>query len=273
MKIRWIVLLLLGLAVTATAGEPKGKAVKPAAKVVFDMKPFDLGVESLPRGYEGHDPRMLIAAAKKAPFKDEYETTEQFLPRVARWRASPMFGSVTPDDYVAIRVMGVSLDKKYDADSRKLMIDLSSDMREGLGEAYIPIDSRRKNLGVGSGKTMMGVAFKWERWISAEIGTRLRGLAQSRFDFVVEPEFAQSPWWDLFFIGRLEAPFYFSYETKHDPRIDEPYQYVASYSGWAMNPEQVWIVDFLTGKVMGKAAFCPGQFIVTTCKIEPKVAN
>ena len=272
-SIRWGLLCLACLMAPAFSAEPKAKTTKLAAKAVYDTKPFDITADVLPRNYEGHDPRMLMAVSKSAPFKDEFETTEAFLPRVARWRASPLFGTVTPDDFIAIRVLGVSLDKRYDADSRKLMIDLSEDMREGNGEAFVPFGSRRKDLGVGSGKTMMGVAFKWKRWITAEAGTRLNGLSRARFDFLVDPEFAQSPWWDLYFIGRIEAPFYFSYATSHSPRIDEAYEYAASYSGFAMNTEQVWIVDRLTGKVMGKAALCPGQFIVTTCKIDPAAAS
>jgi hypothetical protein len=114
-------------------------------------RPFDVSLERLPAGFNGHDPEVLyklLTARGVSAAKDEFETIIQYQSRIQSEAARPLFGEVTTDSVFAFPAGRV--ESLYDADHQTLNVTVKFRKAwEGYGVKTPRMSLAVKNASMG----------------------------------------------------------------------------------------------------------------------------
>jgi hypothetical protein len=150
-----LILLTCVCNAAALAQRPmRKKSAPPAQRTVsrYLDRPFDISLETLPAGFNGHDPEVLykiLATRNTTATKGEFETTAQYQSRVGVEAARPLYGEVATDSALAFVVGRV--ESLYDADHQTLKVTVKFRKAwEGYGVQTPRMSLAVKNASMGN---------------------------------------------------------------------------------------------------------------------------
>ena len=259
--------VMLALTLATAIFSPYAKAANPAANSTaqatkYSTQPFDLQGDVLSGGAEnGHNAAAIFAALRKAPIKDQYETSVAFEERFAAWKAKPLVGNVTAESTVAVSTLWTPyFSKLYDADSAEMTFLFDSDYDDADGYPFVPFRTERKKLSPGHGQTAMGVKFSWTREYELSMGTRLGGLSGKSMTFSIQPEEARTVVPVLLFVGKIDPITTYEAKAHHAPTLSERWENAYWTAGWTLDVDQVWVIDGVRRSVLAKLCKGPHRF-------------
>lgn len=259
--------VMLALTLATAIFSPYAMAAKPAAsskaqRTKYSTQPFDLQGDALSGGAEnGHNAAAIFAALRKAPIKDQYETSVAFEERFAAWKAKPLVGNVTAESTVAVSTLWTPyFSKLYDADSAEMTFLFDSDYDDADGYPFVPFRTERKKLSPGHGQTAMGVKFSWTREYELSMGTRLGGLSGKSMTFSIQPEEARTVVPVLLFVGKIDPITTYEAKAHHAPTLSERWENAYWTAGWTLDVDQVWVIDGVRRSVLAKLCKGPHRF-------------
>lgn len=223
----------------------------------FDTQPFRGDLDSVPKGYRGHDAHALAAALLRRPVKNDYETTPQYKERVDAWASRPLYGNVRNDDLIALSGYFFSFDTEYNADTQTMEFSFNAERQvsaEDYSKPYIIIDRDTKALTSVLGQTAMGVKFKYERKAYIEFGAKLLSVSHAqKYVFEVPPIVAKGNiLWKALYIGTLADPYIFSEESYHAPTLSERYEQLVKSRGIVLDLEEILVYETSSGKILAR---------------------
>lgn len=267
MQISWHLVRLVAVCVTITTLTQQAEAAKPAVNGKVDVtkystEPFDTQRNTLSAiDLNGHNAAAVMAALRRAPVKDQYETSAAFEERLAVWKTKPLYGNVTADSTITISTLWTPyFSKFYDADSAQMNFLFDSDYDDADGYPFIPFKSIHKKMTPGHGQTGMGVKFSWTREYQLALGTRLGGASGKSMALTIQPDEARKVVPVLLFVGKIDSFDTFEAKTNHEPTLSERWESAYWTAGWTLGVEQVWVVDGVRRTILAKLCKGPHRF-------------
>ncbi len=228
--------------------------------------------------FNGHD---IIAITKKvveAPAlkpRSEFESSEEYERRTARFRTQALIGSITPEGHFAFVVEpGVLLgsDLKYDADAQVLAtILVGSREKFYLEKGYPEMDTikirslmldRRKYIGTNAFGVKVevtaiysedyGLAFEPASWVFADSGGRFGKEFSKLIAMSTDEAQRFKPNARILVVCKLAEPWYHESASRQKATIDSPYETITALRFLQVHPEQIWVINWATGEVMNK---------------------
>lgn len=281
----WIgIFLITGLATLNAQSKPKqGRTLDSrtskkteATRLAYMTTPFDPTQAKLGKDFAGHNIVDVFTSIKASPSleeKSEFESTAAFESRRAAFSAQLLFGSVTPNDYLAFvpDERFSSPEFTYDADSQQMTVSLEGRREEFIMEKGNPtldvlqiesvVMERRDYMGSNAfGATVKvhevffqdyGVAFRPDNWLfrSSEGYTR-------KFEYSIPmlPDEARA--WKaegkLLLVCKLESPWMHHSAHGHDPTIDDPNETLVDENDIQVVPTALWVFNGRSGDVVRK---------------------
>jgi hypothetical protein len=225
--------------------------------------PFDRAADVLPANYQGHSVLEVMKALNAVPKKREFERTEEFDARLAKWADTPFRGSLTPGSLFAFEVppkLSLATQKiDYDADAEILTVNVHLKNRF-LGTEpirWLETFGDFKTLGARSAVTRMGVRFRVEMFEYTSVGLAFPEMLNSIAVAIPMPRRdAQSikPNVTVFAVATVREPFKVYERDDLTASLDDPRQAKRTYLGLYIDLQSVWVVDRRTGQVLGKSA-------------------
>lgn len=225
--------------------------------------PFEAG-SGLPKTFQGHDYRMILAALKKSPppVKSEFETEEAFSRRYDKWVAKPLFGTVKPTDQFAI-VMDTLFPAQdrpipsstgvvaYDAEAEIMAIRTGFQCEYSAG---LRIDTVAKGRDTYVGQNAFGVKKLVARERRETICVRPVSSVDFNATFKVSPESAMrlKSSGKMLIVGTLADPLLSADYAASEATISNPRETLATIRNLHMNIRALWFYDGVTKRVFHK---------------------
>ncbi len=254
----------LSFLTTAEAGKKdiSKQSKKTKSSISYSTIPFDITAEKLSKGYQGHSLLDIYQKLTIPHPKGEFETTEEYEARVARWKLSPILGQITPSDTLAFEILDVlapdALSLKYDADSEELTAKIkfeTHDFNDGKTR-WLETYYRSKNLGSHMGVTRMGVKFKVTSHVGTSIGI---GVKEQIEPISISRKFSRDEALKLKLLTRvyaivsLDEPYKVDDSTSSSASLDNPNEWYTKYLGLYVNLKAIILVNIETGEIIAKA--------------------
>lgn len=234
-------------------------AKKPNNSPRFLNKNYTYGpVGSLPIGFRGVDYLGLITSFKRPPVKGEYESSAAYAEKIAAWADKAQIGEVLISAPIAVelpQLPGGSITSKYDADENKLTyrIDTHDVWGDGSVVRRINYFVNAKNLGKRKAVTRMGVPFMVSGFDVSTVGVFLnKKIGDFSLEVDAKPEEAKRLRKDgvMFVIGRVVAPYIYSYKSNNTASLDSPVETREHEFGLVFEASEIVFVDGASGKVV-----------------------
>lgn len=249
------------LAATSTLVYAANKTKKAQSANAYSAEPLDREVSQLPPNYRGHDVVVLHQKINVPAAKGEYEKTEEYEARVARWGKAPILGSITPSDTFAFEVSQtlapINISMTYDADKEQLAstIKFKSEHFASGNARWLDIAFSSKELGSHIGITGMGVKFRVTSHSASRIGLVIAEPIENVSMTTSIPRDDASkikPQLVVFAIAALAPPYKFTEQTAVTASLSSPSEWLIRYSGLNVDLKAFWLVNRLTGEIVAK---------------------
>lgn len=269
-KMKFTLLVFLFLAVSASthatdasqARKSSGESANAKKEIhSFATVPFDPTSQKLPPNYRGHSIFDILKKLSPPRAKGEFEKSEEFDARVARWKETAFLGKITPTDLLAFEVSELlapdTLSIKYDADSEKLAATISfKSLYFGSGRAkWLATFYESKNLGSHTGVTRMGVKFRVTRHLGSSVGL---GIQRDTYPVKINKSMSRDeavrvkPLISAYAIANLEEPYKINDSESTTASLDSPSEWLTTYLGLWVNLKAIWLVNRRSGEVIAK---------------------
>ena len=241
------------------ASMPRAAQSQTAAK--YDLAPFDDSAKQLKPSYRGHDLFEVMKKIKLPPTKGEFEKTEEFEARLAKWQSSTIVGTVTYADLLAFElVQGLSPDSlkvEYDADAEefKVKVNFENHTFSSNRERWLETFYTSKNLGSRNAVTRMGIKFR----VTSHTGTSV-GIAIPQSVEAIEIKvkgsrdqaIAMKSAIRAFAVVKLFEPYKILENTSSTASLDSPDEWYNAYLGVSATLESLIIVDIRSGEILSR---------------------
>lgn len=266
MKLPFLVLLFVtffSYAHAVTAGEKTSykQLQKAASKSIYSTTPFDITVERLPKNYKGHNVLDIFQKLIPPQPKGEFEKTEEYETRIARWKESTILGKITAKDNLAFEFSEFlaphTLSVGYDADRELLTANIYFQRNFDSAHAqWLETFYRSKNLGSHTGITRMGVKFRVTSHIGTSVGIKVKDPI--KYISITKPysrEEARSVKDSIraYVIATLEEPYKVDESNSTTASLDDPDEWLKEYFGLYVSLKAIWFVNAKTGEVIAKS--------------------
>lgn len=269
------------LAACLLSSLPDRAAAQAKHSTRYATVPAPTEIENVGPFWGGHDIASLVAHAARAPERGEFESSELFAARHARWLASYAYGKVRLGDRIAVSGLLFGRNTidfwphyRYDPDNEVFRIC--------TGERQYEYARDVKALGTYVGSNAFGVKRKITRRRISSIlvtfsGTKMSDpcfvpVGMSRIDAARNTKLAG---WAL--IGRLQEP-YLSVESEStSPTITHPYEDDTTSFVLVLEVEEAIAFDIKTGRVFYRRKWdeplTPVEEAMVRCAAEPDRAE
>lgn len=261
--------ILIGLLLVTTAHAqtaPKSILERPAASPSKAQKsdqiqPFDSSVQRLPRHYSGHNLLEVMQRVRPLAMKSEFEKTEEFEARSARWMKTPYLGTLTPGSLLAFAIIpglspnGLKID--YNADQEIFTAKVSFEDRTFSSGSFNWLETfySSKDLGTRNAVTRMGVKFQVTTYVGSSVGVAIpQTLGPVSVTIPVSRVEALSLKNQIRAIAvvKLFEPYRISENTAKSASLDEPTEWHNSYVGVSATLDSVLFVNWQTGEILAR---------------------
>lgn len=223
---------------------------KLAGSIVLAVRPFDMSVNSLPKGYEPTNFQNIfeyleLMAPKE---KGKFETSDEFSTRQAIFDQSSLNGHASISDYYAF---GIRRNVSYNPDSEEVTVELkalySLDYSEKKGRPYV-------------GQTAMGIKFTVTPKLIRENFFLTEGNARvshREYKFKWEINEARNNLQEVrvLLVGRLCSPYSSVFQSHDVASLDYPFNVTSITKHINLEPKQLVFYDRRTGKVIHREVF------------------
>lgn len=229
-------------------------------KMGHDQDPLDVGLSQLPKGYEGNDWGALLKAGAGIPVKQITEKTEDHKKRVAEYRAKTVYGRVSLDDLVAVRIGVPSTYPKtgatYNADTEEFSYFITREYavndRCHVAIKWINNKQIKSYTGQNSFGVKKNIKVIKRVFFSVNTGCEILDKPEKNYSFKLPPKDVRSALGGyVLLIGHLADQPSVVYEQTTSPTMTSPAEIYSTEYGLVMQPEFIWYVDS-TGKVLDK---------------------
>lgn len=265
--------IVLLFSVDNIAAQTKSKPPAPASNYI--MTPFDADIEKLPPNFLGHNGKQIYESLQSRKFtatKDEFETTEQFNRRVQSASQLPLFGKVSTQSLLALKLE--RFDSKYDADQSILQARLFTTLA-CMSETITPLlNCFTQNWEVSSSEylaqNIFGVKFKVKKVVSESIELNIVNYEKLQlkeieissekavtFDIPMDMSKARNVKENLkaLIIGELTYPYISSSGRSTEGTITSPTDVITTQQILRLKVLQLWLYDFKTGEILKKIKY------------------
>lgn len=231
----------------------------------YEREPFGLTQQKLRKQFKGYDAETLYRALYTPP-KNEYETSAAYQARLNAVLAKHLYGSIQGNSAVAFILrqtdtFGESdvISWSYDADTKKIQVQIDSPEKASISCEDCPpvLITKTQMIDSGSyvGQTAFGVRSNIKKHYIKAYGVAVDSWP-FRKDYEIEMEVAAAEAAEshlrLILIGHLIPPWTSDQEDFRLPAIDSPQDFDAKIHAVYMHPEQLWVVNVLTGDILSK---------------------
>jgi len=267
------------------------KSANPVKKSTIDYysnKPFNLGINKIPLGYNGVNPVQLfqnLIIRDGESKKSEFETTKQFESRTKNKELSPIIGNVYKDSLFAVsaKLTYYKLSPKYDADNGKMTIDIELDDYVGY-KTESKYDRNKKIIELKTieishdrytGSNVYGVKKIIDKYEDEEYSLQINNWESLyniykkeiypttiSFSFEMDSNNAINMTNSIkvnkhklgcLFIGKLIDPFMsIGYYYSGKATIDDTNEFTTTYHYLHMFIDEIWLYNKTTGKIYSK---------------------
>lgn len=266
MKPSFLALLIVTFFLNAqatTAGEKASPKLlqKTTSKQIYSTTPFDMTIERLPKNYKGHNILDIYQKLTPPRSKGEFEKTEEYEGRIARWKESTILGKITTKDNLAFEISEFlapdTLTAEYDADKELLTVMLLFENQYFPNKArWLEIFYRSKNLGSHTGITRMGVKFRVTSHIGTSVGLAVKEQIQT---ISITKPYSRDEARSIkntiraYAIATLEEPYKVDASTSTTASLDDPDEWLKQHFGLYVSLKAIWFVNTKTGEVFAKS--------------------
>lgn len=241
--------ILLAVVLAFLVGNSHSAPRKHIQKIVFLTTPF-VADEIAYDNFHGHSVVQIRDALikHKAPSKNKFETTQEFLARLDKWAQEPLFGGVTPNSTLAFEFgqTDLAVGSTYDADSESLEIEVP--FERCYNSTGIPISSSRKENGTFIGGNAFGVKVSVLRVARNVLCLALQGRYATDFfkaaikvDRDTAKRLTQQKY--LLVVGRLYDPWFETGTIVTDAKIDSPIELITNYEAVHFMATRIMVID------------------------------
>jgi len=259
--------LLLLLFAQQAHGQPspqpqRSRTTAAATPLNYETNPFDLEKARLPENYRGHDLLGILGKFKVPAAKGEFEKTEEFDARMAKWQAAPFLGSLAPASLLAVevnpRLAPDALKVDYDADDETFKIALNFENQHFKSGQYRWLETfyNSKNLGTRNATTRMGIKFQVKSFNGSSVGIAIPQSIEAvslNFKFPRSDAPSVKPLIRAFAVVKLVDPYRVLEEQTRTASLDSPTEWINQYLGIVSTLEAVLVVNIRTGEVLARA--------------------
>ena len=239
--------------------------------------PFDSNAQKLPPNFQGNNPTAIIQALSlraSLEKRDEFETTEQFVARLAKLRNSPYLGNLRTDSILGFVLPMDAINTVYNADTKLLLarIELKPDERLGCNRKVTAseIDCRALTLIQSSdidsyiGQNGFGAVTKVKRIRTLNIGLDFYGplslprqdvISQTyQMNFAVDVPFAISikTYVRAVVIGTLSNTNVMQDFSGESATISSPTQVLTVHFRLHFIVKEIWFFNGTSGEIYGR---------------------